>query len=97
MKSLKDLLLSGMFVVMTAALLVACGGGDEAPADGSGDGAVVVAPDAGEGSDSSGGALETLVKDGTATIDAAKEIKEDAEDDGWYPDDVIPSGSAANQ
>lgn len=81
MKSLKDLLLSSMFVVMTAALLVACG--DKAEDGGS---------DATEGN-----AVTDVVETGTETIDAAQDIKDEAEDDEWFPDDVVSPASAANQ
>ena len=80
MKSLKDLLLSAMFVVMASVVLVACdsgeGGGDEPEAK---------TP------------ITNVVENGAATINAAKEIKEEAEEEEWFPEEEVANGSAANK
>ena len=92
MKSLKELLFTGMFVVMTAAMFVACGGGEgtetpDAPKD---------APEVMED------AAKKMEEGSAAVKEAAGEIKEEAEavveeaEEEWFPEDVVPSGSAAN-
>lgn len=97
MKSLKNMLLSGMFVFMAAALLVACGDDDTtAPVDASDtpEAGADAAGTAAEGSASS--TMRDRVKAGTATIDAAEDIKDDAEED-WFAEEIVGNGSAANQ
>ena len=85
MKSLKELLFAGMFVVMTAAMFVACGDkGGEAPEAST------------EATEAVDGAVVKAVEGSTAVKEAAKEIKKEAEEEEWFPEDVVPSGSAAN-
>ena len=97
MKSLKEMLLSGLFVVMGATLLIACGGSEEASTDGGGDGAAAVVAPATTDEGSDGGAMENMVKTGKETIQAAEDIKADAEDEDWFPEEEVKSGSEANQ
>ena len=87
MKSLKEMLLSAMFVVMASVMLVACGGEGDAPdADNAPDVEVSVEDAAAVEEGSS--AVEVVVEEGSSAADE--------EEEEWFPEEVVGSGSAAN-
>ena len=82
MRLLKEMLLSTMFVLLAAVMLVACGG-DEGTSDPS---------DAPEVKASETNRIEA----GLETLKAAEGIKKEAEEEEWFPEEVVDNGSAAN-
>jgi hypothetical protein len=87
MKSLKDLLFTGMFLAMASVMFVACGGGEGADA-----------PDASDTPEVVDDAKDTAseASDSADVKEAAGAVEEAADDEEWFPEDELPSASAAN-